>query len=222
MSDANTAWKRQRTSGPWAKVLKQHAPTLHKEWLATVAEATKRGKLSEKLKHLVWVAVDSVPTHLYAPGAALHAEEALAHGASVAELMDTLRIACLPSMRGLQDGYELLAAELHGSPAQPKHWSQYAAELSPDFKRAFDAFMDGQTPGGLDARGRCLVALAVLSTPATADREGTRQAIQQALKLGVEPNEIIEVMELASMIGAHAFSNVLGSISDALARHSAK
>jgi alkylhydroperoxidase/carboxymuconolactone decarboxylase family protein YurZ len=208
----------------WSEVLKQYAPALYKEWRATSEATFKRGKVSEKLKHLVWLAVDSVVTHLYAPGAVMHAEQALEHGATIGEVMDTLRLACLPSTRGLQNGYEFLAAELAASakPPPPKSWAELATELSPDFKRAFDALIEGESPGGLDARNRCLVTLAILSNPATADREGTRLAVKQAVKLGVSSDEIIEVMELGAMIRAHAFSNVLDSIGGALARHSTK
>jgi alkylhydroperoxidase/carboxymuconolactone decarboxylase family protein YurZ len=164
-----------------------------------------------------------VATHLYPSGAALHAEEALAHGATVGELMDTLRIAsALASTQGLQFGLAQLVELQGGGKPASKDWAQLAAELNPDFKRAFDQFLDGQMPGGLDARGRCLVKLAVANNPATADREVTRQALQEALKLGVDSEEIVEVMLLASMIGSHAFSNILDNISETLAKHSAK
>ena len=221
MSDTNLgSAKRPRVLGNWGKVLKQHAPILHAEWRAVSDATFKKSKLTPKLKHLVWLAVDSVSTHLYGPGAVLHAEEALENGATVGELMDTLRLACLPSNRGLEMGFEFLSAELNGGPS--KSWPELATELSPEFKRAYDKFIDGESPGGLDARSRCLVALAVFSNPAVADREGTRQTIRQAVELGIERDVIIEVMELGAMLRAHAFSNILDEIADAIARHSKK
>jgi alkylhydroperoxidase/carboxymuconolactone decarboxylase family protein YurZ len=221
MNEPSTSWKRQRSSGQWAKLLRQYAPTLHKEWVGTMA-AAQRGKVSEKLKHLIWVAVDSVFTHLYPSGAKLHAEEAFANGATIGEVMDTLRIAAMPATRGLKAGYELLETRLQGAAApQQKSWPELAKRMSPKFKSAWDVFMDGRMPGGLDDRSRCLVALAVSSTPAIADRDGIDRAIEQALKLGVDPDEIVEVMELASLIGSHAFSNILDNLGDELARRSA-
>ena len=215
MTDAKESWKKQRTTGQWSRVMAKNAPSLHKEGLGMVAASTKRGKLPEKLKHLIWVAVDTVATHLYAPGAILHAQEAMAHGASVAEVMDTLRLACIPSTRGLQDGYPLLAAALAKKQAAgSKGGADVAAGTSPDFMRAYETFVNSSMPGGLDARSRCLVKLAVVSNPATADREQTGLTIQQALDLGVDADEILEVMEIASLIGSHAFSITLDGLAD--------
>ena len=233
MVEANASWKKTRTTGQWTRVMAKHGPSLHKEWLAMVAASTKRGKLPEKLKHLIWTAVDAVPTHLYAAGAALHAEVAMEHGATVPEVMDTLRLACLPTMRGLHAGYPLLAAALSKAgklqpkadrpqPAASQGWAEIAERLSPDFKRAYDTFIAGQMPGGLDARSRCLITLAVFSNPATADKEGTEKAIQQALDLGIDAEEILEAMEIASLIASHAFSITMDNLADALAAHSAK
>ena len=223
MTESNESWKKTRTTGQWAKVMAKNAPSLHKEWLGMVAASTKRGKLPEKLKHLIWVAVDTVATHLYAPGAVLHAQEAMTHGATVAEVMDTLRLACIPSTRGLQDGYPLLVEALGKKRAAgSRGGAEVAAGTSPEFMRAYDTFVNSSMPGGLDARSRCLVKLAVVSNPATADREQTRATIQQALDLGVDADEILEVMEIASLIGSHAFSITLDGLADTFAGHAAK
>jgi alkylhydroperoxidase/carboxymuconolactone decarboxylase family protein YurZ len=184
--------------------------------------AAQTGKVSEKLKHLIWVAVDSVSTHLYPSGAKVHAEEAFANGATIGELMDTLRLAAMPSLRGAKVGFELLEAQLRAANPAQGNGSKVAAGLGSDFKRTWDVFMEGRMPGGLDDRSRSLVALAVASTPAVADREGMDKAIQQALALEVDPEEIIEVMELASLIGSHAFSNLLDNLADELARRSSE
>lgn len=112
MAGANESWKKLRTTGQWSNVMFKTAPTLHEEWFGMVAASTKRGKLPEKMKHLIWTAVDAVVTHLYAPGAILHAQEAMENGASVAEVMDTFRLACIPATRGLQTAYPMLAAAL--------------------------------------------------------------------------------------------------------------
>ena len=67
-----------------------------------------------------------------------------------------------------------------------------------------------------------LVKLAVVSNPATADREQTGLAIQQALDLGVDADEILEVMEIASLIGSHAFSITLDGLADTFAQKTAE
>jgi len=217
MTDANASWKKARTTGQWVKIMGTYAPALKKEFLGLVAASGSRGKCSEKLKHLIWVAGDSVVTHLFAPGAALHAEEALDNGATIGEVMDTLRIASLPLANGLKVGHSVLATVLKegGSTAE-------AAGFSPEFMRAYNTFATSGTPGGLDERSRCLITLSVVSCPAIADREAIERSVREALKLGIDPEQILEVMELAALIGTHAFASGLDRMADALASHSAQ
>ena len=210
MSEETKPWKSMRTSSGWANFMAKRAPALHKEWLGMFIASTKRGKLSEKMKHLVWVATDVVVTHLYSPGAVLHAQEALAHGATLAEVMDTLRLACIPATRGLHEGYAVLAEAMAAK--QGGTASDFAASFSTEFTRSYQAFIDGQLQDGLDARSRLLVRLAVVSNPATAYRDETRTTIHQALELGVDPEELLEVMEISSLITSHAFSITLSGL----------
>ena len=219
----NESWKKARTTGQWSKVMFKTAPTLHKEWLGMVAASTRRGKLPEKLKHLIWTAVDAVVTHLYAPGAILHAQEAMENGASVAEVMDTFRLACIPATRGLDVAYPLLAAALAKKQGgQKKSGEDVAMNLSPEFTMAYDAFIAGQTPGGLDDRSRCLITLAVVSNPATLDRAATERTIQQALDMGIDAEEILEAMEVASLIATHAFSISMDGLAETFAARAGK
>jgi len=218
MTEANASWKTARTTGQWVKIMGTYAPALKKEFLGLVAASSRRGKCSEKLKHLIWVAGDSVVTHLYAPGAALHAEEALDNGATIGEVMDTLRIASLPLANGLKVGHSVLAAVLQEGRSGVAAEAE-AAGFSPEFMRAYNTFATSGTPGGLDERSRCLITLSVMSCPAIADREAIERSVREALKLGIDPEQILEVMELATLIGTHAFASGLDRIAEALARH---
>jgi len=223
MAGSNESWKKARTTGQWSKVMFKTAPTLHKEWLGMVAASTQRGKLPEKLKHLIWTAVDAVVTHLYAPGAILHAQEAMDNGASVAEVMDTFRLACIPATRGLDVAYPLLAAALAKKQGgQVQGGADVAMNLSPEFTKAYDTFIAGKTPGGLDERSRCLITLAVVSNPATLDRAATEHTIQQALDMGIDAEEILEAMEVASLIATHAFSISMDGLADTFAARAGK
>ncbi len=220
MSEPKESWKTVRTTNRWANLLARHAPTLHKEWIGMFVASTKRGKLPEKMKHLVWVAVDTVVTHLYSSGAILHSQEAMAHGATVAEVMDTLRLACIPATRGLRHGYPLLAEALAKRQAKSTSKADVAPSIGQDFMKSYQAFIDGQLPGGLDARHRSLIKLAVVCNPATAYPEETRAAIEEALDLGADAGEILEVMELATLITAHAFSISLDGLAETLTQRS--
>jgi len=57
-----------------------------------VAVPWKTGSLSPKTKELIYVAIDTMPTHRYLPGMRFHIENALALGTSRQELIDVLDI----------------------------------------------------------------------------------------------------------------------------------
>ena len=67
--------------GWWANLLEVSPRTLkHVHEYLSIAETG--GEISEKMRHLIWVVVDSLVTHLYPRGAGVHARVALEHGAT--------------------------------------------------------------------------------------------------------------------------------------------
>jgi alkylhydroperoxidase/carboxymuconolactone decarboxylase family protein YurZ len=87
------------------------------------------------------------------------------------------------------------------------YWSEAWDELiayDPDY---FAAYLDLSTPrpsGRLDARTRELICIAIDVATTHLYRPGARIHIRRALELGVSPEEIVEVFEVASLIGVHA------------------
>ena len=119
--------------------------------------------------------------------------------------------------------YPLLAAALAKKQGgQAQGGADVAMNLSPEFTKAYDTFIAGRTPGGLDEHSRCLITLAVVSNPATLDRAATERTIQQALDMGIDAEEILEAMEVASLIATHAFSISMDGLAETFAARAGK
>jgi alkylhydroperoxidase/carboxymuconolactone decarboxylase family protein YurZ len=52
----------------------------------------KRGRLSRKVKELIYIAIDASPTHLYETGTHMHIQNALAAGATQQEIIEVLEL----------------------------------------------------------------------------------------------------------------------------------
>lgn len=68
--------------------------------------------ISMRFAHLVCLAFDSAPTHLYEPGIRIHIREALNHGANTAEIIEIFELASLRGWRSIVAGIEALATNV--------------------------------------------------------------------------------------------------------------
>lgn len=80
-----------------------------------------RGVLPAKLFELVAIAVDASSTHLYTPGIRRHIQGALAHGATIDEIMEVLKLRGAQAIDACELGAPILSEELANrrSAAQP-------------------------------------------------------------------------------------------------------
>jgi alkylhydroperoxidase/carboxymuconolactone decarboxylase family protein YurZ len=222
--------------------MKQWAPE-HFVRLMKFYEASQApSPFSFKLRHLLWVAVDAVPSHLYAPGIELHARLAIEHGATVAEVFEALEIASTSCERSfthalpvvievaraagvaVPDTKRALTAEQEAVRAafvaREGTWPSsldLALHLLPDYLGA-QLHMNHAAPalGGLDARSRALIFLAVYACPAMLDLEAVRHHARCCIDHGATTEELIEALKCASGIGIHAFSMGAPAVTNAL------
>lgn len=188
--------------------------------------AAEAGPLPRFFRHLIILAVDCVVTHLYPRGVGVHARVAMEHGATPRQVVEALQISCFASNRGWSIALPLVLEELEASGLQT---TRREASDTPDIRRTFEArvgewqnWMEsalGRDPealrvllemgygaegdGGLDARQRELLLLAVAACPALADQDAIRRHTRQALKLGVTPDEIVQTVKVANVIALH-------------------
>jgi alkylhydroperoxidase/carboxymuconolactone decarboxylase family protein YurZ len=78
----------------WDDVLLM-APDMFEAYTAFSTSVAEEGNLDIRLRELIYVAIDSVPTHLYVPGVEIHARNALDAGASPEQILTAIEIAAL-------------------------------------------------------------------------------------------------------------------------------
>lgn len=87
-------------------------PQWTEEFIAAGAPVYIGGVLSPKLAELLSIAFDASVTHMYAPGTRRHIKAALAHGATVEEIMEVLKICVAEGVQACNLGVPILAEEL--------------------------------------------------------------------------------------------------------------
>ncbi|GGA64911.1 hypothetical protein GCM10011490_14400 [Pseudoclavibacter endophyticus] len=184
--------------------------------------------LDAKTKELIYIAVDANATHMYLPGVRQHVKAALAAGATPQEIMEVLELSStlgihamnigVPLLvevleeKGLRDGpaplderQERLKAEFT---ANRGYWHAFwdeILELDPDMFEAYTNFSSVPwKTGTLEPKIRELVYCAFDASATHLYVKGLKLHYENALELGATVGEILEVLEIASVIGVHA------------------
>jgi alkylhydroperoxidase/carboxymuconolactone decarboxylase family protein YurZ len=71
----------------------------------------RNGPLPAKFKELILVAINAATTHLYAPGVRRHIANALAAGATRAEILETLELTTIMGIHSMNLAIPILAEE---------------------------------------------------------------------------------------------------------------
>jgi alkylhydroperoxidase/carboxymuconolactone decarboxylase family protein YurZ len=186
---------------------------------------SRRGALEPKVREFLYVAVDIATTHLHW-GARPHIQSALKLGASVEELLEVAELAVTSGFHTMSLGCRVLreelaargsaveatggAAQVSISDAFERELGYVPAELESVLAldpRAVDEFR--KLAGGpyrrqvLDAKTIEFIRLALDSSTTQLHEAGTREHIRAALDLGADASEILEVLEVASVLGIH-------------------
>jgi alkylhydroperoxidase/carboxymuconolactone decarboxylase family protein YurZ len=205
-------------------------PGFFKRLLDLSAHPWRHGALEPKVKELVLLAVDAATTHLYAPGAREHVQRALELGATPAEVMEVLELTSTMGIHACNVGVPILVEELEtaGQPlgsepltarqeeikaefiAKRGYWNPFwdgVLRLDAEFFAAYTAFSAWSwETGALEPKTKELVYTAFDASATHMFEPGLRQHIRNALSLGATKEEIMEVLELASTIGAQAWA----------------
>lgn len=200
----------------------------------------KLGVISEKLKHLIWITVDSLPAHLYPRGIKRHIEMARADGATFDEIFEAIAIACDTVMMTCDTAMPILFEELgiaeDGIPPSAAaerlaalevemmerrgEWPAWTARLyaiAPDYVDAVtDLILEPSRANALDAKSRAFIYLALNASPVVNNPAGVRRHVRQALELGATVDELVEVIQLSGMIAFHSSSVALPILRDVI------
>ena len=87
-------------------------PSWTEQFMAVGIPVYAGGVLSPKLAELLSIAFDASFTHMYAPGTRRHIKAALAHGATIEEIMEVLKLCVIQGVEAANLAVPILAEEL--------------------------------------------------------------------------------------------------------------
>jgi alkylhydroperoxidase/carboxymuconolactone decarboxylase family protein YurZ len=204
----------------------------------------RRESLDARTKELICVAVDATATHLYEPGIEQHIRQALAAGATTAEVMEVLELVCGVGLHGPVAGAAVLvalaptdrtdqgASDGSGGVAAERDLTALKERVVADrgyWDPAWDALaaLDPELleahlgPGSvawrhgpLSPKTKHLVLLAADASTTQLHGPGIRVHCEGALRHGAAVAEILDVLSIAGMVGIHAMTTAAPMLAD--------
>jgi len=228
--------------GYWSESLADMArldPTFFRSYLDLSTVPARTGALDPKTRALVTLAIDANATHLFAPGVRRNMVRAVELGASDAEIMEVLELSATLGIHAANAGVPILLEVLAETGDAPDvfdldtrqqqlksdfeqnrgYWNPIwdgVLKLSPDF---FEAYLEySSVPwkhGVLAPKVKEFIYCAFDCSATHLWLPGLKLHMRNALGYGATPLEIIEVIQIASVLGAHAFEYALPALREA-------
>jgi alkylhydroperoxidase/carboxymuconolactone decarboxylase family protein YurZ len=188
----------------------------------------RKNHLDDKTKEFIYIVVDSAATHMYEPGVRQHIKAALAAGATRDEIMEVLECTSTLGIHAMNVGVPLMLQVLteRGERSGPAELNDYQErlkaeftanrgywnptwdemlEVDPELFEAYTAFSSVPwTSGTLSPKVKELLYIAFDTAATHLYTTGLKLHIENALGYGASAQEILEVMEIASVIGIHS------------------
>lgn len=194
-----------------------------------MADVPRRGgHLSDTMRAFVGLVVDANVTHLDPGGVRRHVRAALDAGATAEQVMEVLECTATVSVHAMNVGVPLLVEVLgeRGERTAPAPLTAYQEKLKADFTRQrgywnptwdemleltpemFEAYTDFSShpwrSGHLTPLEKELLYIAFDTSCTHLYKVGLKLHIENALGYGGTPQQILEVMEIAVLIGMKA------------------
>ncbi|MCY1137214.1 carboxymuconolactone decarboxylase family protein [Actinoplanes sp. Pm04-4] len=213
-------------SDTWEGVLRLD-PDFLRAYLNFSAVPWRSGVLDPKVKEFIYIAIDANATHMYLPGVRQHIKAALALGATAQEIMEVLELSATLGIHAMNIGVPILVevleekglrngpAPLDDRQEQLKaeftktrgYWHNFwdeMLELDPDMFEAYTEFSSVPwRTGTLEPKVKEFVYIAFDTAATHLYVRGLKLHIENAIGYGATPREILEVMEIASVLGIH-------------------
>jgi alkylhydroperoxidase/carboxymuconolactone decarboxylase family protein YurZ len=213
-------------SDTWEGVLRLD-PEFLQAYLDFSAVPWRSGVLDPKVKEFIYIAIDANATHMYLPGVRQHIRAALALGATGEEIMEVLELSATLGIHAMNIGVPILVevleekglrdgpAPLDERQEQLKadftktrgYWHAFwdeMLELDPDMFEAYTEFSSVPwRTGTLEPKVKEFVYIAFDTAATHLYVKGLKLHIENAIGYGATPREILEVMEIASVLGIH-------------------
>lgn len=237
--------------GYWSKswdTLLDISPAYFEAYSKLSSAPWKSGTLPPKVKEFIYIAIDSSTTHMYEPGLRVHIRNALKYGATRDEIMEVYQLTSVLGVHTITSSVPILVEVMKNagrggempkgplSPRQEKLKADFIAArgywadlwdnvllLSPDYFEAYAEFSSVPWKHGtLEPKVRELIYIAIDAATTHLFDPGTKIHMENALKQGATPAEIMEVLELTSVLGVHTISVGLPALLDELQKWEAE
>lgn len=206
----------------------------------------KKNHLDDKTKEFMYIAVDAAATHLYSPGTRTHIAAALRFGATPEEIMEVIELTSTLGIHAMNIGVPILVQVLNEKglrtgptdlDAEQKrikaeftetrgYWHSFwdeMLELDPEILEAYTEFSSVPWKHGtLSPKVKEFVYIAFDTAATHLYEPGLKLHIENAIGYGATPQEILEVMEIASVIGIHAATTAAPILAEEIARFEAE
>ncbi len=192
----------------------------------------KTGTLDPKVREFIYIAIDAATTHLHEAGTRIHIRNAIGYGATRQEVMEVLQLASVLGVHTMTMGLPALVevmrkmgrgAEIENQTLSPRQekmkadwiatrgfWADlpdYMVRFAPDFFETYVEFSSVPwKTGTLEPKVRELIYVAIDASTTHLHEDGTRIHMENALRHGATPAEIVEVLTLVSVLGVHTIS----------------
>ena len=229
------------TWGPVWETMLQLDPEFMRAYLGFSAVPWRKNHLDAKTKEFIYIAVDAAATHLYVPGIRQHIRAALKAGATQQEIMEVLQLTSTLGIHAMNIGVPILvevlvekglrtgAAELTDYQKQLKeeftktrgYWHAFwdeMLELDPELFAAYTEFSSvAWRTGTLPPKVKEFIYIAFDTAATHLYVKGLKLHIENAIGYGATPQEILEIMEIASVIGIHAVTTAAPILAEEVA-----
>jgi alkylhydroperoxidase/carboxymuconolactone decarboxylase family protein YurZ len=213
-------------SETWEGVLRLD-PEFLRAYLNFSAVPWRKNHLDDKVKEFIYIAIDANATHMYLPGVRQHIQAALRLGATPQEIMEVLELAATLGIHAMNIGVPILTevlvekglrtgpAPLTEEQEQIKaeftktrgYWHSFwdeILELDPEMFTAYTEFSSVPwRTGTLEPKVKEFVYIAFDTAATHLYAKGLKLHIENAIDHGATAPEILEVMEIASVLGIH-------------------
>ena len=210
----------------WESILRMDCEFLN-AYLHLSAVPLQHNHLDDKVKEFIYIALNASSTHLFSPGIQMHLKAALESGASREEMMEVLQLTSTVGIHSSNVGVPILLEVLSEEGLSPGvaisderrealkqrfikcqgYWEaswDALLNLDPDFFKAYVEFsaIPWQTHH-LEPKVKELVLCALDVAATHLYKPGIKTHMRNAIRHGATQDEIMEVLEIVSVIGIH-------------------
>jgi alkylhydroperoxidase/carboxymuconolactone decarboxylase family protein YurZ len=223
-----------KVRGTWSETWEQTLrldPEFMASYLNFSAVPWRKNHLDDKIKEFIYIAIDANATHMYLPGVRQHVKAALKLGATPGEIMEVLELSATLGIHAMNIGVPILVEVLteKGLRTGPAPLTPYQEEVKADFTKTrgywhsfwdemleldpelFAAYTEfSSVPwkhGTLEPKIKEFIYIAFDTAATHLYVKGLKLHIENAVGYGATPQEILEVMEIASVLGIHAVTS---------------